>query len=82
MGSNETAATNGGPQVIDVLTGNRAPSGPPLAAYLQKVAPKVWGRVVAYAACASSWRGRFEACQVIGGLVGTDAASAAVAYAV
>ena len=29
MGSNETAtATTGGPQVIDVLTGDGAPSGP------------------------------------------------------
>ena len=47
MGSNETAvATTGGPRVIDVLTGDGAPSGPNYLLFLDadRLQNSLWGR--------------------------------------
>ena len=47
MGSNETAtATTGGPRVIDVLTGDGAPSGPNYLLFsdADRLSDVLWGR--------------------------------------
>ena len=47
MGSDETAtATTGGPRVIDVFDGNRAPSGPNYLLFsdVDRLADSLWDR--------------------------------------
>ena len=61
MGSDETAITiPGGPRVIDVFSGNGAPSGPIDLLFSGvdgsgKSLGYFWGRVEAYAASAAAW---------------------------